>query len=88
VSVEDCLACTGLRNFDEELRSVVHIDSRIVGLTLLNALLYWPWHWLRVCYDAGNHRPQLVLIMMALTLWAWWQLLAAILNQINGRLPR
>jgi hypothetical protein len=65
-----------------------HIDSRIVGLTLLNALLYWPWHWLRVSYDAGNHRPQLVLIMMALTLWAWWQLLAAILNRINGRLPR
>jgi hypothetical protein len=64
------------------------VDSRIVGLTLLNALLYWPWHWLRVSYDAGNHHPQLVLIMMALTLWAWWQLLVAIFNRINGRLPK
>jgi hypothetical protein len=64
------------------------VDSRIVGLTLLNALLYWPWHWLRVAYDAGNHHPQLVLMMLALTLAAWWQLLAAILNRITGRLLR
>ncbi len=23
------------------------IDSRIIGLTLMNALLYWAWCWLR-----------------------------------------
>jgi hypothetical protein len=64
------------------------LESRIVGLTLLNAFLYWPWHWLRASYDAGNHHPQLVLMVAALTVSAWWQLLAAILNRINGRLPR
>jgi hypothetical protein len=62
------------------------VDSRIVGLTLLNALLYWPWHWLRVAYDTGDRHPQLVLMMMALTLWAWWQLAAAIINRTGGRL--
>jgi len=62
------------------------VDSRIVGLTLLNALLYWPWHWLKVAYDAGDHHPQLVLMMTTLTLWAWWQLLAAVINQFSRRL--
>jgi hypothetical protein len=64
------------------------VNSRIVGLTLLNALLYWPWHWLRVAFDAGDHHPQLVLMMMALTLGAWWQLLAAVINGISGKLRR
>jgi hypothetical protein len=32
-----------------------HLDSRIVVLTLLNGLLYWPWRWLRVAFDAGDH---------------------------------
>lgn len=63
-------------------------DSRILGLTLLNALLYWPWHWLRIAYDAGDHRPQLVLMMAIFTSWAWWQLLVAIINWISGKLPR
>jgi hypothetical protein len=63
-----------------------HVDSRIVGLTLLNALLYWPWRWLRVAYDAGDHHPQLVLVMTTLTLWAWWHLLAAVIHRFSGRL--
>lgn len=60
------------------------VDSRIVGLTLFNALLYWPWRWLRSAYDAGIHHPDLVLIMMAITLWGWWQLLTAVTKRING----
>lgn len=59
-------------------------DSCIVGLTLINALLYWPWRWLRTEYDRGIHRPNLVLFLAAATLWAWWQLLTAVSNQIGG----
>jgi hypothetical protein len=64
--------------------SLKPVESRIAGLTLLNAMLYWPLHWLRVSYDAGDHHPQLALMMTALTVWAWWQLLAAIISRING----
>ena len=60
------------------------LDSRILVLTLLNALLYWPWRWLRLASDAGEHHPQLVLLMVLLTLWAWGQLLVAVLNRIKG----
>jgi hypothetical protein len=60
------------------------IDSRIVALTLFNALLYWPWRWLRSAYDAGIHHPDLVLVMVALTLWGWWQLLLAVMRRINN----
>jgi hypothetical protein len=61
-----------------------HLDSRIVVLTFLNGLLYWPLRWPRVAFDAGDHHPQLILIMLFLTVWAWGQLLVAILNQIKG----
>lgn len=61
-----------------------HWDSRIVVLTLLNALFYWPWRWLRLAFDAGEHHPQLVLFMVFLTLWAWGQLLVAVLNRIKS----
>jgi hypothetical protein len=64
------------------------VDSRIVVLTLLNALLYWPWHWLRVAFDAGEQHPQLVLLMPFLTLWAWGQLLVVVLNRIKASPPR
>lgn len=59
------------------------VDSRIVGLTLFNALLYLPWRSLRSAYDDGIHHPDLVLIMMAVTLWGWWQLLTAVISRIN-----
>jgi hypothetical protein len=65
-----------------------HLDSRIVVLTLVNGLLYWPWRWLRVAFDAGDHHPQLVLLMLLLTLWAWAQLLVAVLNRIKSPPPR
>jgi hypothetical protein len=64
--------------------SLRHIDSRIVALTLFNALLYWPWRWLRSAYDAGIHHPDTVLVMMGLTSWGWWQLLIAITRRINN----
>jgi hypothetical protein len=64
------------------------VDSRPIGLTLINALLYWPWRWLRVAYDAGDRHPELGLFMMALTLWAWWQLLTAVVHRINGNCQR
>jgi hypothetical protein len=60
-----------------------HLDCRIVVLSLLNGFLYWPWHWLRIAFDAGDRHPQLVLILLALTIGAWWQLLGAILHRIN-----
>ena len=66
------------------LLSLKLIDSRIVALTLFNALLYWPWRWLRSAYDAGIHHPDLVLVMVALTLWGWWQLLLAVMRRINN----
>jgi hypothetical protein len=60
------------------------IDSRVVALTLFNVLLYWPWRWLRSAYDAGIHHPDLVLVMMGITLWGWWQLLVAVMRRINN----
>ena len=73
----------------ERVRSALfrHVDSRIVALTLFNALLYWPWRWLRHDYDAGIRHPTLVLLMMAVTALAWWPLLKAIANQLKGRYP-
>jgi hypothetical protein len=54
------------------------IDSRIVGLTLMNVLLFWGWRWLRRTYDRGIDRPDLLIFLAAATLWVWWQLLTAI----------
>ena len=65
--------------------SVNLVGSRIVYLTLFNALLYWPWRWLRSAYDGGIHHPNLVLLLMAATLWGWWQLLTAITRRIKGK---
>jgi hypothetical protein len=65
-------------------RLFTSIDTRIVILTLLNALLYWPWHWLRVAYDEGNHHPSLVLSLLALTLWAWSQLIVSVIHRIRN----
>jgi hypothetical protein len=62
-----------------------HLDSRIVVLTLLNGLLHWPWRWLRVAFNAGEHHPQLVLLMRFLKLWAWGPLLVAVLNRIKSQ---
>jgi hypothetical protein len=60
------------------------VDSRIVGLTLINVLLYWLWRWLMSDYDRGIHRPDLILSLAAATLWVWWQLLTAIASRISG----
>jgi hypothetical protein len=60
------------------------VDSRIVGLTLINVLLYWLWRSLRSDYDRGIHRPDFVLFLAAATLWVWWQLLPAIASRISG----
>jgi len=59
------------------------LDSRLVTLTLLNALIYWPWHWLRVAYDAGNHHPTIVLGMLLLTLWLWFELVKAVIDRFK-----
>lgn len=61
------------------------VDPRIVGLTLLNACLWWPWHLLRVTYDAGDHHPGLVLGMLALTVWTWAQLMTAVINRAKEK---
>jgi hypothetical protein len=58
-------------------------DWRLLGLTLLNALLYWPWRWLRVAYDSGDHHPSLVLAMVVLTLWLWFQLLTSVIGRLK-----
>jgi hypothetical protein len=50
------------------------VDARLILLTLINALLYWPWHWLRLAFDAGDHHPNLVLGLSLLTLWMWLEL--------------
>jgi hypothetical protein len=60
------------------------LDTRLLTLTLLNALLYWPWHWLRVAFDAGNHYPLIVLGMMLLTLWLWSELVKAVVDRFKG----
>jgi hypothetical protein len=60
------------------------LDARLVMLTVLNALLYWPWHWLRVSFDAGDHHPMLVLGMMILTFWMWSELAKAVINRFNA----
>jgi hypothetical protein len=52
---------------------------------LLNGLLYWPWQWLMVSFDAGNHHPELVLVLLFLTLWVWWQLIVAVFDRSADR---
>jgi hypothetical protein len=60
------------------------LDARLVVLTVLNAFLYWPWHWLRVSFDAGDHHPTLVLGMMLLTFWMWSELAKALINRFKA----
>lgn len=60
------------------------LDSRLIALTLVNALLYWPWHWLRVEFDAGDHHPTIVLGMLLLTLWLWSELVKAVIDRFKG----
>jgi len=60
-----------------------YLGARLVRLTLLNALLYWPWHWLKVDYDGGIHHPLLVLGMLVLTVWTWSQLLATVVSRFT-----
>jgi hypothetical protein len=60
------------------------LDSRLVALTFVNALLYWPWRWLRIAFDDGDHHPVLVLGMMLLTLWLWAALVEAVLDRFKG----
>jgi hypothetical protein len=54
------------------------LDARLALLTFINALLYWPWHWLRVAFDAGDHHPNLVFGLLLVTLWMWLELLKAV----------
>jgi hypothetical protein len=58
-------------------------EFRLVVLTILNALLYWPWHLLRVAFDAGDHHPTLALGLLLLTLWLWFELCTTILMRFK-----
>jgi hypothetical protein len=59
------------------------IDARLVLLTLVNALLYWPWHWLRTAFNAGDHHPNLVLGLLLLTLYLWFELAKAVSDRFK-----
>jgi hypothetical protein len=61
------------------------INPRMVALTLFNAPPYWPWHWLRNAFERGIHHPNLVLVMIIVTLWGWWQLHNVIALEVNAR---
>jgi len=71
-------------NSDKRPTLLKLIDSRIVGLTLMNVLLYWAWRWLRHMYDRGIDRPDLLLFLVAATVWVWWQVLLAIASRFSG----
>jgi hypothetical protein len=45
-------------------------------------------YWLTVSYDAGYYHPALVIVMVTVTLWVWWQLLMAVINRIDCGLRR
>jgi hypothetical protein len=59
------------------------VDGRLVVLTLINALLYWPWHWLRLAFDAGDHHPDLVFCLLVFTLWMWFELWKAAMTRFK-----
>jgi hypothetical protein len=59
------------------------VDFRLIVLTIINVLLYWPWHLLRVAFDAGDHHPNLALGLLLLTLWMWFELCTAILGRFK-----
>jgi hypothetical protein len=59
------------------------LDLRLVVLTTLNVLLYLPWHFLRLAFDAGDHHPNLALGLLILTLWMWFELYTAILSRFK-----
>lgn len=80
------LSTSGLKTHGKTHRPFLrYVSSRIVYLTLLNGLLYWPWHWLRVSFDAGDRDPELVLVPLFFTLWAWWQLIVAVFDRSADR---
>jgi hypothetical protein len=60
------------------------VDVRLLVLTILNALLYWPWRLLRQAFDAGNHHPNLVLGLLLVTLWMWIELCKAVTARFKG----
>jgi hypothetical protein len=60
-----------------------NIDLRIVVMTLLNALLCWPWHSLRVAFDSGYHYPKIVFGMTIVTLWVWYELGKALIVRFS-----
>jgi hypothetical protein len=70
----------------EHRHALHHINPRIVELTLFNALVYWPWAWLRNAFERGIHHSDLVLLLTAVTLWGWWQLLDAIAHEVRLRI--
>jgi hypothetical protein len=59
------------------------VDLRPIVLTILNVLLYLPWHFLRVAFDAGDHHPNLALGLLVLTLWMWFELCTAIVSRFK-----
>lgn len=59
------------------------VDGRLVILTLLNALVFWPWIWLRNAFDAGDHHPNLVFGLLVLTLFLWFQLAKAVTDRFR-----
>jgi hypothetical protein len=59
------------------------VDGRLITLTLLNALVFWPWIWLRNAFDAGDHHPNLVFGLLLLTLYLWIQLARAVTDRFK-----
>lgn len=59
-------------------------DFGLVTLTLLNVLLLWLWHLLRVDYDAGVRHPLLVLAIIVLILWTWSKLVTTVVSRLQG----
>jgi hypothetical protein len=55
-------------------RPQLAVDIRLLVLTILNGLLYWPWRWLRLALDAGDHHPDWVFGLFLLTGWMWFEL--------------
>jgi hypothetical protein len=61
-------------------RKVGPTPARIAILTVVNLALFPSWYALREAHEAGNDYPMIALVLAALTVSIWWQLLSLLLG--------
>jgi hypothetical protein len=59
--------------------------ARIAILTVVNIALFPSWYALREAHEAGDDYPVIMVLLAALTVSIWWQLLSLLLRYRMGK---